>query len=202
MKSIIDNLMRRRASALADDLEPHLPTSGILVDIGSGTGHNAAALRDRLPGVTFVECDTADFHVVGSGPIVIRDILPFRTNSVDVCLLQFILQYPPDPAGILREARRVTSTGGAIIVRQTVHQAGLSKLLMAFHELAWGPLAYEFSRLVAGVPAGASTYLRPRRLFSQKTLLSLCEAAGLRCRSASILQNGPGTCYDVILVLE
>jgi len=202
MKSVIDNLMRRRADDLAANLVQHLPASGIVVDIGSGTGHNAAALRQKIPALTCIECDIADFHVVGSGPIVIGDILPFQGGSVDACLLQFILQYPSNPQGILREARRVTSAGGVIIVRQTVHGHGLSKMALAVHELAWGPLAYEFSRLFAAVPAGASTYLRPRRLFSQTSLLSLCEATGLHCRSMSILQNGPGTCDDVLLVLE
>ena len=39
--------LRRRASHLAGRVAPHLPMGATVLDIGSGTGHNAEALRAR-----------------------------------------------------------------------------------------------------------------------------------------------------------
>ena len=193
-----------RADALATELLPLLPAgTRVVLDVGSGTGHNVAAIRRRLPDAAYVECDVADFHVVGNGPIVVRGgRMPFRSASIDVCLLQFILQYPDDPASVLAEVRRVAGIDGVVIVRQTVYRGPVGKAVLAVSEFVWGPLAYAVARLCGAVPGGASTGLRPRRYFSEQDLVALCESAGFRCESEQIVRKGTNTCYDVILVLK
>ena len=63
--------LRRRAERLTRRLVPHLPAGARLLDIGSGTGHNARALRVRTGG-SCLEADVVDFHVVGGGTDAVR----------------------------------------------------------------------------------------------------------------------------------
>ena len=47
LRTAFHRQLRRRAGHLAGRIVPHLPTGATVLDIGSGTGHNAEALRAR-----------------------------------------------------------------------------------------------------------------------------------------------------------
>lgn len=89
------------------------------LDAGAGSGVAGTALRDR--GVRVVsadrEVDMASY-AAGSGPAVAADVtrLPFRTGGFDVVVAAFVVNHLPDPVGGLRELRRVTRPGGAVLV--------------------------------------------------------------------------------------
>ena len=57
MKRLLERLLERRAEALACRLAPFLADCGSALDIGCGTGHNAAALRALCPQLAV--CDLA-----------------------------------------------------------------------------------------------------------------------------------------------
>jgi ubiquinone/menaquinone biosynthesis C-methylase UbiE len=104
LRAAFNRRLRRRAGHLAGRIAPHLPTGATVLDIGSGTGHNAEALRAR-GARTCVEADVVDFHVVGVGPVVFDGArLPFADRVFDACLLTFVLSYADDPAALLHEA--------------------------------------------------------------------------------------------------
>lgn len=202
-KSIINTVMRRRAAQLARDLMPLLPKEGRVLDIGSGTGHNVAALRSLRPDLEYTECDVVDIHSVGDGPRLMQNgRLPFDDGTFDICLLQFVLQYPDDPAEIVREARRVTAVGGRVIVRQTISRGRVGRLILTAHEHLWGPIAYQVSRALGAAAGGALPYLTPRRMFSPEELVTLTQRPGGQHRvipCVAILKNA---CLDILLVLE
>jgi SAM-dependent methyltransferase len=96
------------------------PLHGTLgLDVGAGSGVAGRALRDRGVRVLSAdrEVDMASY-VARSGPAVAADVtrLPFRTGTFDVVVAAFVVNHLPDPVGGLRELRRVTGHGGAVLV--------------------------------------------------------------------------------------
>ena len=108
LTSLLDAVMERRARQLMEQLREWLPTEGRLLDLGSGTGHLSARLEREL-GLEVVTADVSDMHGVGPPPVLIADgVLPFVKSSFSAALLLFVLAYPNDPAGVLREVGRVS----------------------------------------------------------------------------------------------
>ena len=171
--------IRRRRRRLARRLAPHLPAGARLLDIGSGTGHNARPLRLRTGGAC-LEADVVDFHVVGGGPMLFDGVrLPLPDDEVDVSLIIHALSYADDPATLLREAGRVASRG-VLLIQIDVSRA-LGAALPAAPGLLPGPAvlpALPGTRLIPPVPDP----LRPRRVFSRERLEAIVGASGLVLR--------------------
>lgn len=177
MNALLDRVMRRRAGLLADRLAPVLPARGRLVDVGAGTGHNAAALLDRGLCASVTPVDVVDLRV--TGPDVTRwagGELPFPEKSFDLSLLLYVLQYPLDPVALLRSCARVSE--GVVVVQSTYDDA-LGLGLLGLNELAWGPGAWGVARALGWVRPG-SFALATRRLFSERRMLDCIDRAGLR----------------------
>ncbi len=199
MKHLFNLLLEARAAGLANRLQPYLPRSGRVLDIGSGTGHNVQALRQRTS-LSFIEADVTDMSVVGSGPLLFADAqLPFATGAFACAILIFVLQYPPDPAPLLLEARRVTTE--RVIVLHSVYRGGLGRYALRLNEFAWGPVAFTAARLARFV--GRCRFsLRPRHFFSRAELQCLFERCGFVIH-ASQSQPWPGGVIDHdLFVLE
>ena len=60
MKRVLERMLERRAEALARRIAPFLADDGTVLDIGCGTGHNAAALRVLRPQLAVCEADVVD----------------------------------------------------------------------------------------------------------------------------------------------
>lgn len=91
-------------------------TGRIVLDIGSGTG--AAARAIRAAGGRPVAVDAAAAMATASaGPAVLADAtrLPVRSNSVGATVAAFCLNHLDQPEDGLREAERVTARGGAVL---------------------------------------------------------------------------------------
>jgi hypothetical protein len=67
MKWIATLIMQRRALRLYRRIQQHLPTAGAVADVGSGTGHNAQAIRNHTS-LAVTDFDIADIHWVGLPP--------------------------------------------------------------------------------------------------------------------------------------
>lgn len=167
--------MHRRAAALTQRLRKYIARRSRLADVGSGTGHNAHLWRTTLE-VTVAEFDVADLHWVGSGPILYDgERLPAADAGFDVVTLLFVLQYPPDPLRLLREARRICL--GRVLVMQSTYQGGWGRLCLDFRELIWGRFAFHISRLVRAIPEQPCP-LRPQTALTREELRRLFEEAG------------------------
>ena len=190
LKSILDVVMERRARQLMEHVGAWLPAEGPLLDLGSGTGHVSARLEREL-GLEMVAADVSDIHVVGPPPVLIADgVLPFEKERFSAALLLFMLAYPNDPAGVLREAARVTR--GPIILVQSLHASRLGHGWLRIREFVWTVLAFHVSKFLGYVPRGAAFTMRTRRFYTDDALERDVVAAGLRVRSRSERPVLPG----------
>ncbi len=177
LRAAFHRRLRRRARHLAGRIAPHLPTEARVLDIGSGTGHNAEALLAQ--GVdTCTEADVVDFHVVGGGPVLFDGArLPFADRDFDACLLAFVLSYTEDPTTLLREARRVASR--RVLVLQSSPRGKAGRLALALRGWVQGPFAFRLCTTLRLIPP-TPTPLRQRRLLSRERMVDLAEEAGLK----------------------
>lgn len=105
-----------------------LPERGVglrLLDVGCGTGHHMALLRQR--GFDVVGLDGSEEMIAiarANNPgATIRqgdvEALPFPSGGFDVVLCVEVLRYLPDPAGCLLEMARVLKPGGMCLATAT-----------------------------------------------------------------------------------
>jgi SAM-dependent methyltransferase len=181
LTSIFDAVMERRARQLMEQVGAWLPARGPVLDLGSGTGHLTARLEREL-GLEVVPADVSDLHVVGRPPVLVADgVLPFEQGTFSAALLFFMLAYPSDPAGVLSEAARVTR--GPIIVVQSLHSGRLGYAWLRVREFLWTVVAFNVSKALGYVPAGAKFTMSTRRFYTAAALQRDVRAAGLQIRS-------------------
>lgn len=184
MKMLMNRILWRRGQKLAALLKPYLPAQGRLLDVGSGTGHNAAAIEADFD-LSVTEVDVVDMNAVGR-PVELYDgkTLPFDNRSFDATMLLFVLHYAPDPAGLLRELHRVTA--GRIFVMQSVYDGPVGRAVLWVREWLQGRFAFEVASRLGFVPRSPCS-MKPLHYFTRESLAAIFQQAGLRvvARSAS-----------------
>ena len=181
LKAIFDAVMERRARQLMEQVSTWLPNEGSVLDLGSGTGHFSAVVERELR-LDVVTADVSDMHVVGRPPVLIADgVLPFQERTFSAALLFFVLAYPNDPVGVLKEAARVAR--GPVIVVQTLYSGRLGYAWHRCRELLWTIVAFRVSKLVGYVPPNAKFTMHTRRFYTAKALRRDVLAAGLQIRA-------------------
>lgn len=129
-ESVLRGHRRRTAQDSAGYLLPHLKPGMSVLDIGCGPGTITADLAARVtPGpVTGVD-QSGDVLNVARAEAQDRNLsnvsfatadvqkLDFPDNAFDVVHAHQVLQHVPDPAGALREMRRVCAPGGIVAAR-------------------------------------------------------------------------------------
>jgi ubiquinone/menaquinone biosynthesis C-methylase UbiE len=190
--------MERRAHSIAARVSAALPDQGAVLDIGSGTGHNAQALARRT-GLQVVEADVTDLSMVGTRAIRFERVLPFRSGAFMAGLLIFVLQYCENPPELLREVARVA--GGRVLVLQTTSAGRLGHAVICLEEIIWGPLAFLIAR-AAGLIGPARFTLGARRHYTRALLLEHIQQAGLRVRAHSAHRWPLVAVSDDLYVLE
>jgi SAM-dependent methyltransferase len=179
LRAMFHRRLRRRAERLACRLAPHLPAGASLLDIGSGTGHNARALRLRTGG-TCLEADVVDFHVVGGGPMLFDGMrLPLSDDEVDVSLVIHALTYSEDPAALLREAGRVASRG--VVLIQSTYRGRWGRFYLLVRMWFQGRFSFWLCRALGLIPPVPDP-LRPRRIFSREHVEAIVGHSGLILR--------------------
>jgi ubiquinone/menaquinone biosynthesis C-methylase UbiE len=126
----MDTVLRQRAREIVrlSGLSHYMPTTGLLLDVGSGSGHVAEAVIRRMPGRRCVVVDPvhrpprrlADrmsnrtfYAIRGSG-----ERLPFADGQFDGAWLAFVLHHmlPDAQDRMLAEVARVVKPGGAMML--------------------------------------------------------------------------------------
>lgn len=103
----------------------HLPPGRRILDLGCGTGALSAALVERSwPGTVGIDRSFSFASSARQGPgavsartdFVRGDAmhLPFRDGTFDAIASALVLNFVPEPAQALREARRVVRPGGTV----------------------------------------------------------------------------------------
>ncbi len=177
MKWIMDGLLRRRAARLVRFILPDLPTVGPVLDIGSGTGHNADCLAG-LSAVEVIEADVVDIHLVGRGPVLFDGkVLPFPDSQFSTSILLFVLQYAAEPDLLLKETRRVTS--GRVMVLQSIYSGRVGHSVLRAWDFVTGRFAFVVARTFGFISARTCA-LRPERFFTRESLEQLLGNSGFR----------------------
>ena len=176
MKWLADRIMAHRTRSLFGRVRPHLPSAGIIADIGSGTGHNAEEVRRRTA-LAVREFDVADLHWVGPGAVIFDGgRVPVDDGTFDGLLMLFVLQYVDSPNELLSEVRRISR--GPVIVVQSVYRGWWGRMVLGLREFVWGRLALRVAVGLRVLPP-LECPLSPRHYFTRPELHRLFEAAGL-----------------------
>jgi ubiquinone/menaquinone biosynthesis C-methylase UbiE len=121
---VVKSVFDRYARDLVERARPIGPSERIL-DLGCGTGIVARVLRERLGASTRLTGLDASPAMIGKARSIAPDIewvegnaasLPFGDGAFELVLCQQMLQFVPDRLAALREAHRVLSPGGRLIV--------------------------------------------------------------------------------------
>jgi hypothetical protein len=188
VKWAADIVMEQRARALFLRISPHLPVTGTIADIGSGTGHNAEHIRHRTA-LIVNEYDVADLHWIGPGPTLMsNNSVPAHDRCFESLLLLFVLQYPESVSRILLEARRVTH--GSVIVLQSTYTGPLGLFVLRIREFFWGKMAFRLAVLIRLVCCDDHPLLA-RRFFTRRELLEEFHRSGFVAREIH-QSNWPG----------
>jgi SAM-dependent methyltransferase len=180
MRRVLEAVLARRAERLVARFRRFLPTEGRVLDVGAGTGHNAAAVV-RATRLAVVEADVARMRRSGSLVLFGGRTLPFRDGAFACSLVLYVLHYARDPVRLLAEARRVSA--GPVIVLQAVHRRGsIGQRILPVWELVSGRLAFEVARLAGLVPRECPLSLTPRCQLSHEDVLDIAARAGLQPR--------------------
>lgn len=181
LKRLLRAFMDRRSRQLIEQVDEWLPDQGLVLDLGSGTGHLSAWL-ERERGLEVITADVSDLHVVGRPPVLIADgALPFEEKTFSATLLFFMLAYPKDATAVLAEAARVTR--GPIILVQTINSGSLGYTLHRLRELFLTVVTFHVLKLAGYISSKAEFSLNARRFYNRQELQRDVAAAGLRIQS-------------------
>lgn len=107
------------ARHLIGRLPPGQVCGALALDAGAGSGAAGDVLRERGASVVAVdrEFDMAAY-AGAAGPAVTADVtaLPFGSGTFDVAVAAFVINHLTDPVSGMSELRRVTRTGGVVLV--------------------------------------------------------------------------------------
>lgn len=180
MSMLGDRLLTSRAARVAKRVVPHLPQRGRVLDVGSGTGHNARHLR-AMTCLEVVEADVASLAPAGQGPVLFSGTdLPFEDRTFDTALLLYVLHYADDAAALLRDALRVARR--IVVIQSTFEETRhvperASRASLALRDAFLGRFALRATNALGYTDAPLEP-LRPRRFYSRPSLRALFESAG------------------------
>ena len=113
-----------RVARFADRLAALLPSDGIVLDIGAGTGMLTAAVTDRRGHVFGVDIAARMLALAGArlpGRLVRADAarLPFQDDTFPAAYTVWVLHLFGNPTAVLAEAARVLIPGGRLVIMTT-----------------------------------------------------------------------------------
>ena len=115
-----------RAEYFTGIFDKYLEPASRILDIGGGWGFYADPLEKRGHSCTVLDIVKPGYQ---KAPVVIydpREPFPFADGSFDTSMLVTVMHHVPDPATLLREARRVTRN--TVIVVEDLYHHSLGRL--------------------------------------------------------------------------
>ncbi|MDO8574622.1 MAG: class I SAM-dependent methyltransferase [bacterium] len=127
----------REIKEMCQECKDFIEKKSKILDLGCGSGIAAQTLKDIFS-AEVVGTDVKDLRIKPI-PFSLYDgkRLNFRDNEFDVVLLSYVLHHCPDPAEVLREAKRVCKK--RVIVFEDVAQDFLSKTISFLHQITYNP---------------------------------------------------------------
>jgi len=129
----------RQAALLEPLLHKHIDLSGCanLLEVGCGVGAQLRLLIRKYPRLHVAGVDISESQIqrarlllakeLSEGQIELHvsrgDELPFADGSFDVVYICFVLEHVPDPAAVIREAKRVLVDDGLLYCTEVFNDA-------------------------------------------------------------------------------
>jgi SAM-dependent methyltransferase len=166
----------------------HLATSSTALDAGAGRGvRDPHRYKDLVPHLVGVDRSPSirENHLVHHPIRGDLDRLPFRDATFDVVFARFVVEHLGSPTRAFRECRRVTKTGGALVIHtpNRFHYVAVIARLTPerFHE--WFNARRGRSEL--------DTMPTRYRANDRKTLERLARASGYRVERMQLVEPRP-----------
>lgn len=103
-------------SLKAKYLLEHVPATGRVLEVGSGSGKFLRTLAVHRPGLEVFGCDIAPWDPPeGIGFRLMTDTIPYESGMFDAVLIVDVLEHVPDPAATIAEIARVLAPGGRLV---------------------------------------------------------------------------------------
>jgi SAM-dependent methyltransferase len=129
----------RQAELLEPHLHKYIDLSGCLsiLEIGCGVGAQLRLLFRRYPDIRLTGVDISEDQIQRARLLLAKeqsegrlelhtspgDDLPFADGSFDAAYICFVLEHVPDPAEVIREAKRVLVDGGLLYCTEVFNDA-------------------------------------------------------------------------------
>lgn len=103
-----------------------------ILDVGSGTGYFADALKNKISEALVVCTDVENKHK-GKNPFIITNSnsLPFADNSFDIVTMFYMLHHTIDPKNVLIETRRVSKD--KVIIQEDSYSNRFERFMYDIH---------------------------------------------------------------------
>lgn len=119
----------------------HLPRTGSVLEVGSGSGKILRTLAAHRPGLHVHGCDIADWTPPeGIGFRLMTNDLPYDDATFDAVLVVDVLEHVPDPEHLILEIVRVLKADGRLVGFVPIEGEPLS--LYAFYQKLLGKDLY------------------------------------------------------------
>ena len=154
-----------------------LPRTGLVLDLGTGTGRLAQAIADRDPRVRLVAADFT-LRMLQVAPAELRRVaadaqqLPFRDGQFEAVASGFLVRNLADIDRGLREQMRVLKSGGTLAILETT--PGPTGPLRHLYRLYFRSIVPLIGAVVAGdasaytyLPESTLAFLEPSRLAAE-----------------------------------
>lgn len=177
IKHYMDKTMTRRAKQLYTWLKPALPLTGTLLDVGSGTGHNARFIA-KNSALHITETDVVNMNSFGKEPIHFDgQHLPFESAEFDSAMMLFSLHYAAQPVKLLKDVRRVAPR--KLLLLQSTYSGLYGRSILALREAVQGRLSCHIAQQVGFVNKAVCSMNAPH-LYSRSEMRATISASGWR----------------------
>jgi len=121
--------IRRAQEAWFDRIRPYLLEANL--NVGSGHGFFSRAARDAGIGMTSLDVAVAE-GAVDRDELLLYDgeHMPFEDGAFDTSIAMYVLHHTRDPAGVLREMKRVSRKRIVLVEELYLHMPGKLRLAL------------------------------------------------------------------------